>query len=57
MASTQVLEENLIQAVFNGLSDEDESDNDGDNEIYAYLGNPTVQRVDLMVVNLGEDES
>ena len=56
MASTQVLEEDLIQAIFDGLSEEDESDNDEDNEIYAFLGAPTVRRADLMVANLVEDE-
>ena len=54
--STRVLEEDLIQAVFDGLSDEDESDNDEDYEIYAFLGAPTVWRADLMVANLDEDE-
>ena len=56
MASTRILEEDLIQAVFDGLSEEDESDNDEDNEIYAFLGAPTVRRADLMVANLVEDE-
>jgi len=55
MASRQVFED-LIQAVFNGLSDEDKSDNDGDNEIYAFLGAPMVPQADLMAANLGEDE-
>ena len=56
MASTRILEEDLIQAVFDGLSEEDESDNDEDNEIYAFLGAPTVRRADLMAANLAEDE-
>ena len=56
MASTRILEEDLIQAVFDGLSEEDESDNDEDNEIYAFLGAPTVRRADLMAANLVEDE-
>ena len=56
IASTRILEEDLIQAVFDGLSEEDESDNDEDNEIYAFLGAPTVWRADLMSANLAEDE-
>ena len=56
MASTRILEEDLIQAIFAGLSEEDESDNDEDSEIYAFLGAPTVRRVDLMAANLAEDE-
>ena len=51
-----VLEKDLIQAIFDGLSEEDESDNDEDNEIYAFLGTPTVRRVDLMTANLIEDK-
>ena len=31
MASSRILEEELIQTVFDGLSDEDESNNDGNN--------------------------
>ena len=56
MMSTWVLEEDLIQAVFDGLSDKDESDNNEDKKIYASLGAPTVRQADLMVANLGEDE-
>jgi len=56
MASTRILEEDLVQAVFDGLSDEDESDNDESNEIYAFLGATTIPQADLMVANLGEDE-
>ena len=56
MASTRVLEEDLIiEAVFDGLSDENESDNDEDKEIYAFLSAPTVPRADLMATNFGED--
>ena len=51
-----VLEKDLIQAIFDGLSEEDESDNDEDNEIYAFLGTLTVRRVDLMAANLIEDK-
>ena len=50
MVSTRVLEEDLIQVVFDGLSEEDESDNDEDNEIYAFLGAPTVRRADLTLL-------
>ena len=43
MASTRVLEEDLIQAIFDGFS-EDESDNyEEDNEIYVFLGALTVR--------------
>jgi len=56
MASTRILEEDLVQAVFDGLSDEDESDNDESNEIYAFLGATMIPRADLMAANLGEDE-
>jgi len=39
MASTWILEEDLIQAVFDGLSDEDES---------AFLGATMIPRADLI---------
>jgi len=56
MASTRILEEDLVQAEFDGLSDEDESDNNESNEIYSFLGATMIPRADLMVANLGEDE-
>jgi len=56
MASTRILEEDLVQVVFDGLSDEDESDNDESNEIYTFLDATTIPRADLMAANLGEDE-
>ena len=56
MASTRILEEDLVQAVFDGLSDEDESDNDESNEVYCFLGATVIPRADLMAANLGEDE-
>ena len=56
MASTQILEEDVVQAIFDGLSDEDESDNDESNEIYTFLGATAILRADLMAANLGEDE-
>jgi len=44
-----------MDAVFDGLSDEDESD-DESNEIYTFLGAITIPRAGLMAANLGEDE-
>ena len=52
MASRRVLE-NLIRAVFDGLSDDEESDDAGGNEIYA---SRMVSQVDLMAANLGGDD-
>ena len=48
MASARISEEDLVQAVFDGLSDEDESDKDESNEIYTFLGATTIPRADLM---------
>ena len=42
MASSQILED-LIKAVFDGLSDEDENDNEGKGNIYGFLGDPVLQ--------------
>jgi len=56
MAFRRVLEEDLLDAVFDGLSDEDESDFDCDNEIHAFLGAPIVPREDLMMENLGDED-
>ena len=53
MAFTRILEEVLVQAVFDGLFDKDETDNDESNEI---LGATTIPQADLMAANLGEDE-
>jgi len=55
MASRRVLEEDLLDAVFDGLSDEDNSDLEGDDEIHAFLGARLVPRADLMAANLGEE--
>ena len=41
---------------FDGLSDEDENDNDGGNKIYALLDAPMVSQADLMVANFGGDD-
>ena len=38
MAFRKVLEENLLDAIFDDLSDEDDCDFDCDNEIHAFLG-------------------
>ena len=56
IASSRILEEDLIKAVFDGLSDEDESDNEGEGNIYGFLGDPVLRRADLMAANLGEDK-
>jgi len=56
MASRRVLV-GLIQAVFDVLSDEDKSDNNGGNEIYALLGVPMVLRADLMAANFSGDKT
>jgi len=46
----------LLDAVFDGLSDEDEYDFDCDNEIHAFLGAPIVPREDLMAANLTDED-
>ena len=42
--------------MFDGLSDEDESDFDCDNEIHTFLGAPIVPPEDLMAANLGDKD-
>ena len=42
--------------MFDGLSDEDESDFDCDNEIHTFLGMPIVPREDLKAANLGDED-
>jgi len=56
MTFRRVLEEDLLDAVFDGLCDEDESDFNCDNEIHTFLGMPIVPREDLMVANLGDED-
>ena len=51
----RVLEEDLLDAVFDSLSDKDEGDFDCDNEIHV-LGEPIVLWEDLMAANLGEED-
>ena len=42
--------------MFDGFSDEDESDFDCDNEIHAFLGAPIVRREDLMAAHLRDKD-
>jgi len=57
MASSRVLAENLIQAVFDNdfeLENDEDSENEDDDDIYGYLGDTVLRQADLMAVALGE---
>jgi len=57
MASSRVLAEDLIQAVFDDdfeLEDDEDSENEDTDDIYGYLGDPVLRRADLMAAALGE---
>ena len=57
MASSRILAEKLIEAVFDDdfeLDDDEDSKNDSGDDIYSYLGHPVLWRADLMAAALGE---
>jgi len=57
MASSRIVAEDLIEAVFDDdfeLDDDKDSGCDDDNNIYSYLGDPVLRRADLMVAALDE---
>ena len=57
MASSRVLAEDLIEAVFDDdfeLENEEDSENDSDDNIYSYFGDPVLRRADLMAATLRE---
>ena len=57
--NSRVLAEDLIQPVFDDdfeLDDDEDSNDDGTDNIYGYIGDPILWRADLMMVALGEAE-